>query len=95
MLYDGAIKNIRLAEISLADKNLEDVNKYIKKAQDIISEFMRTLDFDAAGDMAKSLYSLYEYMYQRLVKANTTKDAEPMIEVRKYLEELKAAWAQI
>mgnify|MGYP000918299605 FL=1 len=95
MLYDGAIKNLRLAELSLEEKNIENVNKYLKKAQDIITEFMTTLNFEDGGDVAGNLYQLYEYMNRRLVRANIDKDVEPIKEVRKYLEELRDTWMQI
>ena len=95
MLYDGAIKNLRLAELSLNDKDLENVNKYLTKSQDIITEFMLTLNFEVGGDVAKNLYQLYEYMNHRLIRANIDKDIEPIKEVRKYLEELRDTWTQI
>ena len=95
MLYDGAIKNLRLAELSLEEKNIENVNKYLKKAQDIITEFMTTLNFEDGGDVAGNLYQLYEYMNRRLIRANIDKDTEPIKEVRKYLEELRDTWTQI
>ncbi|MDD2208866.1 MAG: flagellar export chaperone FliS [Bacilli bacterium] len=95
MLYDGAIKNLRLAELSLEEKNVENVNKYLIKAQDIITEFMTTLNFEDGGDVARNLYQLYEYMNRRLIRANIDKDAELVREVRKYLEELRDTWTQI
>lgn len=95
MLYDGAIKNLRLAELSLNEKNLEKTNKYLTKTQDIITEFMLTLDFEVGGELAKNLYKLYEYMNYRLIRANIDKDIEPIQEVRKYLEELRDTWIQI
>lgn len=95
MLYDGAIKNLKLAEMALNEKNIENVNTYIKKAQDIIVEFMSTLNFEAGGEISHNLYQLYDYMYRRLVRANIDKDIAAIIEVKKYLEELRATWAQI
>lgn len=95
MLYDGAIKNLKLAEIATEDKNLEDINRYLIKAQDIIMELMNTLNFEAGGDIAKNLYQLYDYMYFKLVRANIDKDVENIIEVKRYMEELRDAWAQI
>lgn len=95
MLYDGAIKNLKLAELALEDKEIEKVNTYLKKTQDIIVEFMSTLNFEAGGEIADNLYALYEYMYNRLVRANIDKDKEVIIEVRKYLEELRDTWTQI
>ena len=95
MLYDGAIKNLKLAEIALKEKQLEKVNTYLKKAQDIIVEFMSTLNFEAGGEIAQDLYQLYDYMYRRLVRANIDKDKDAIDEVKKYLEELRSTWAQI
>ena len=95
MLYDGAIKNLKLAEMALADKQIEKVNTCIKKTQDILAEFMSTLNFDAGGDIAQNLYRLYEYMYNKLIRANIDKDAEAIAEVKKYLEELRDTWSQI
>lgn len=95
MLYDGAIKNLRLAELSLNEKNLENVNKYLTKTQDIITEFMATLNFEDGGEVAQNLYRLYEYMDYRLIRANIDKDIEPIKEIRKYLEELRDTWMKI
>lgn len=95
MLYDGAIKNLKLAEIAIEEKNIQETNTNIVKTQDIIMEFMHTLNFEVGGEVANNLYQLYEYMYQRLIRANIDKDIEAVKEVRKYLEELRDTWAQI
>lgn len=95
MLYDGAVKNLNLAELALEEKNFENTNKYMIKAQDIISELMITLDFDKGGDIANSLYQLYDYMYNKLVRGNIDKDVKSIIEVREYMKELRDTWVQI
>jgi flagellar protein FliS len=95
MLYDGAIRYLKLAEIAVAEKKIEKTNDNIKKAQDILTEFMSTLDFQQGGLIADSLYQLYEYMYKRLLRANIDKEASGIVEVRGYLEELRETWAKI
>lgn len=95
MLYDGAIKNLKLAEVAINEKNIEKTNEYIKKAQDIIIEFMNTLNFEQGGQIANDLYKLYDYLYYRLIRANIDKDIEAIGEVRRFLEELRDAWAQL
>ncbi len=95
MLYDGAIKNLKLAEVAINEKNIEKTNEYIKKAQDIIIEFMNTLNFEQGGQIANDLYKLYDYLYYRLIRANIDKDIEAVGEVRRFLEELRDAWAQL
>lgn len=90
MLYDGAIKFLRFAKISMEEKNIVNTNKYLCKAQDILSELMVTLNMDY--DIAKNLYSLYEYMKYRLIQANIKKDEEMIDEVLGMLVELKETW---
>lgn len=95
MLYDGAIKNLKLAIMSIDEKNIEKTNTLLIKAQDIISEFMITLDFKKGGEIADGLYAIYEYMYDSLIRANIEKDKGKIEEIIKYLEELRDAWKQI
>ncbi|TJX66278.1 flagellar export chaperone FliS [Soehngenia saccharolytica] len=95
MLYDGAIKNLKLAEIAINEKNIEKTNECIKKSQDILIEFMNTLNFEQGGKIAEDLYKLYDYLYFRLVRANIDKDIDAIREVKRFLEELRDAWAQL
>ncbi|KPU44678.1 flagellar protein FliS [Oxobacter pfennigii] len=90
MLYEGAMKFLRYAQLSIDDKNYEEANKYFQKTQDIISELMVTLNMDF--EVSKGLYSLYDYMKYRLVQANIKKDKEMIDEVYKMLSELKETW---
>lgn len=95
MLYDGAVKNLKLAKLSMGDKNIEKTNNAIIKAQNILAEFMSTLNFDEGGDIAKGLMNLYQYMYDRTIRANIDKDPEILDEVIGMLEDLRDTWSQI
>lgn len=95
MLYEGVIKNLKLAEKSMESKDVEKINYYLTKTQSIILELMSTLNFELGGDIAENLYKLYDYMYVKLIQANIDKDLESILEVRNYMEELKNTWIQI
>ncbi len=95
MLYDGILKDLRLAEKFIKDNNLSEVNKYLLKSQDIIMELMNTLNFDQGGEIAEGLHQLYDYMYMSLIRANIDKDLDKILEVKKLMEELRDTWAQI
>lgn len=95
MLYDGAIRNLKIAEQAIEDKDIQLSNTNIIKAQNIVMEFMHTLDYEAGGEIANNLYQLYDYMYLRLVRANIDKDLDGVKEVRKYLQELRDSWSKI
>ncbi|MFS1514791.1 flagellar export chaperone FliS [Chengkuizengella sp. SCS-71B] len=92
MLYDGAIKFSKLAIVAIEDKNYEAANTNIVKVQNIINEFMVTLDQKA--DIAKDLMKLYEYMMHRITEANMKKDVQAMEEVIGFLQELRETWVE-
>ncbi len=93
MMYDGAIKFIKIAKTGFKGKKYDIVNNNIIKAQDIITELMLSLRLDA-GDIAKNLYSLYEYMNRRLIESNIKKNEAICDEIVKLLEELRGVWNQ-
>lgn len=90
MLYDGAIKFLKFADAAIDEKDLENANKNICKAQDIISELMVTLNMDY--EISKSLYALYDYMKYRLIQANIKKDKQMIDEVIEMLADLRDTW---
>lgn len=95
MLYDGIVKNLNLAKKALEVKDNTKVNDNLIKAQEIILELMTTLNFEQGGEVAKNLYQMYDYLYFRLIQANTEKDLEKIEEVQKFVEELRKAWMEI
>lgn len=95
MLYDGAVKFLKLAIKESEAENYEGKGKYISKAQDIITELNAVLDMEAGGDIAGNLRKLYFFMNDRLSKANSKNDPEMIREVISLLEELNQAWRAI
>lgn len=94
MLYEGAIKFLKVAKNAINEKNIESAHNNIVRAQDIIMELLLSLNMEA-GEIAEKLHSLYLYMNKRLMEANIYKKIEPIDEVLKMLIELKDVWAQI
>ena len=92
MLYNGLIKFLKLTAQSIEEKSTEKSNYNIGRAQDILEEFMSTLNMDY--DISNNLYSLYDFMYWRLVDANIKKDKTMVEEVIVFAEELRDTWAQ-
>jgi len=92
MLYNAAIRNLDSAIQSIADKDIESAHKSIIRTQDIVSEFMRTLNMDY--EISEKLLALYDYLHRRLVEANIHKDVEIINEVRGFLVELRDAWQE-
>lgn len=95
LLYEGAIKNLKLAEIAAEEKNIETAGNALIKAQDIISELMNTLDFENGGEVAQNLNQLYDYLMTELIKANVSKQSDDIKRSRVMLEELRDTWIEI
>ncbi len=92
MLYDGAIQFLNKAKVAISNKDFESVNNNLQGAQNIIQEFINSLDREVAPQLADNLTSLYEYFIRRLIQANMKSEIEPVEEVLGYLKNLKATW---
>ena len=95
MLYEGAIKFLKLAQKQIEDGNHEARNRYMIRAQDIITELNSVLDAEAGGQIAKNFRQLYDFMYRQLLEANIKQDSAKIDEIINLLEELNAAWKAI
>jgi flagellar protein FliS len=95
LLYDGAIKFLKLAIKELEAENYEAKGRYIARAQDIINELNAVLDADAGGEIALNLRKLYCFMNRRLSEANTKRDPQMIREVITLMEELSQSWKAI
>ncbi len=100
MLYDECIRQIKEAITCLNDEKvrpdrIEDIHRYVVKAQDIITELMASLNMEEGGEIAENLFSLYTFFNQQLFDGNVKKDAKPLITVKGMMEELREAWLQV
>jgi len=95
MLYDGAIKFLKLAIQELQAENYAAKGQYINRAQDVINELNAVLDMDAGGDISQNLRKLYVFMDRRLSQANAKRDPQMIQEVITLLEELNQSWKTI
>ena len=95
MLYDGAIKFLKIAIKEIEAKNPEAKAKYISKAIDIIFELNTVLDMEVGGEIAINLRKLYLFMGQHLTQANIKQDTGKIEEVIELLKELNHSWKAI
>jgi len=95
LLYDGAIKFMKLAIKELEAHNYEAKGRYIARAQDIINELNAVLDMDTGGEIATNLRRLYCFMNNRLSEANAKRDPQLIREVITLMDELNQSWKAI
>lgn len=92
MLCDGAIRFCKQFIEALKVNNYEEANRNVIKVQDIIKEFVITLDKKAP--IAENLLAMYDYIEFRLIEANMQKSLESAEEALSYLVELKNTWVE-
>lgn len=90
MLYNGCLKFIEEGIAFVDEKQYEDANTSLQKAQRIISEFRLTLNMDY--EISHQLLPLYNYIYDRLVEGNLRSDTSKLEEARTIVSELRDAW---
>ncbi len=95
MLFDGALDKIALARGHMQRGEVALKGSHIGWVISIIDGLRMSLDKEAGGEIAKNLDALYEYMQQRLLKANLKNDVEILSEVSTLLRTIKDAWDQI
>lgn len=93
MLYNGCLKFIAQAKKAIEDKDIEARNTNLLKAQKIIQELMVTLNMEY--EVAKSMMTMYDYIYRRLVEANIKSDMSILEEVEGYVKEFRDTWKQV
>lgn len=93
MLYNGCLKFINIAKSSIYNKDIENKNANILKAQKIIQELMVTLNMEL--EVSQNMMSLYEYINHRLIEANIKNDVAILQEVEDLIMEFRDTWKQV
>jgi len=94
MMYEGAIRFLKIARESLMTRDWEKVNSNIIRTQNIVSELAFSLDKKKGGEIARNLEEIYAYISERLVQANTKKDIEIVDECIDLLSKISSAWQE-
>src|SRR4051794_39571973 len=91
MLYDGAVRFLRIGKEAMSRGDVESQGVNIGKAQNIICELLETLDPDT-GELAGQLDSIYRLWLKRLLVANAEDRADYLDEVIQQVSSLREAW---
>lgn len=93
MLYDGCIKNLKLAKMHHEEGKQEEVKQCVLKAQDIITELVMSLNLNY--EIAKQLMSLYEFMLLSMIRFLGDKNIDHIMPLIDMLSELRDTWVQV
>lgn len=95
MLFRGTLEALAKAAGAIERKDIPLRTQQINKATEIIMNLRGTLDFEAGGEVAENLESLYDYMVRALMEANRNNDADKVKEVSGLVSQIAEGWSQI
>lgn len=100
MLFDGALRFIEASKQGFASpienlKRNELIHNNLTKVSAILLELQSSLNLEKGGDLAQTLYRLYDYMMGQLTQANLKKEPSLVLEVERLLRPIRDAWAEM
>ncbi len=99
MLFDGALRFIHAAEEGFKSEcprtRQEVVHNNLIRAQDILHELQRSLNFRDGGEFSTNLWRVYDFMGVKLMEANLRKEPDGLAVVTRLLREIRDAWEQM
>ena len=95
LAYDGAIRFLFKARQAIDEGNIEARYQNNKKAADIISYLMETLDMERGADISRNLQRIYFYMLRRLLDVDMKNSTEAVDDVVTKLKSLRASWEKL
>lgn len=93
MLYEGAIKFVNKAIMSIEKDDVMGAHNNLMKTQRIIEELRASLDHKYP--VAKEFDTVYEHILRRLVEANIKKDKDILEEVLEHLRTMRDTWKEV
>ncbi|HEY5288073.1 MAG TPA: flagellar export chaperone FliS [Solirubrobacteraceae bacterium] len=94
MLYDGARRFLRQANVAMREGQVERAHNMLRRAELIVAHLDGILDFEQ-GEVAERLHAIYQFCLAHLNRARHNQDAGKLEEVSDMLGELREAWAQV
>jgi flagellar protein FliS len=92
LLLDGAIRFTVQARRYIEQGSLEEKNRLILRAQNIVLELIQALDQRIGEELYGRLVGLYRFCYERLLRANLKNDVAAADEALRILEHLRETW---
>ena len=93
MLYEGAIKFVNKAIMSIEKDDVMGAHNNLMKSQRIIEELRASLDHKYP--VWEDFERVYDYIYRCLIDANIHKDEEKLQEALKYIREMRETWKEV
>jgi flagellar secretion chaperone FliS len=91
LLYEALLGNLEEIKEAIFKKDFIEANNKLQKSNDILYRLGAGLNYEA-GIIADQLDEVYNYLAERLIQANLTKEIEPIEEAIKLVTLISDAW---
>jgi flagellar protein FliS len=92
LLYDGAIRFLRLTANDIEAGEIASKAEHVNRALDILNYLQGILDFERGGEVAKTLDSLYTLVSMQVLQASARLDAPGMRRAAELLAPVRDSW---
>lgn len=93
-IYQEMLRLLNQTLFYFEKHDIENRVSSINKSIEVLNALISILNFDAGGEIAVRLRSLYLYSIKKLTAANFDKDPKPVDEVVKIFKDLYSGWSQ-
>jgi flagellar protein FliS len=94
LMYEHLLIGLRRAEKQIRDRDIEGKAVSIEKALGILYELLGSLDFEAGGEVATHLGSLYAYLIKEVTEASRMLNADKLQPLIEMVASLHEAWEE-
>jgi flagellar secretion chaperone FliS len=95
MLYDGAGRFLRQAELAAEEGAWRHAFDRLDKAEAIVDELLVTLDTEKGGEIAERLQGIYVFCKRLMIETRLERDVERIRRIASLLAGLRDAWAEV
>lgn len=95
LLMQGCLERLAKGKGCIERNDLAGKAEHLSRASAILMALTDSLDYNAGGEVAQNLSSLYTYMTERITDASIERIVEPLEEVMRLMLEIKSGWDAI
>jgi flagellar secretion chaperone FliS len=95
LLFDGAVNFLKVARGKMEQHDIAGKGIFLGKVTAIVGELNSSLNLEQGGEIARNLRRLYDFVLDRLLKANLKNDAVALNEAERVLEILRSGWKEM
>lgn len=95
MLYDGAVRFLKQAELAFGEGAVVHAGDRITKAEAIVDELLATLDLEQGGEIAERLQAIYVFCKRLMIEARIERSTDKLARTAGLLLELREAFNEV